>query len=449
MDYQERIEAKVGIIFQIADQYLSGQIPFEEAKDLLSSEMVNIRSAQFGAMKMRLGERLQETGNQGKSEKLFQLFQNYLSPPYHKLQAGHPLKNYYEENSRVRSALIKIDEMESGEAAAEDWNALYEFLIGFTAHIKRLQKNFYPLLITMGMKLQAEKAKEMGNAIFSEVSVNLDRLNNGDLVDFLYHQRGFSQLFINYLDLEERVLFAKALKSFTDQDFTKLRSADDEEGYFLIEKPAAYVPAMSNAAADYALPVRNVAANFASPTNNTAPDCGLILSSLLESKDLGIIFYTLSGELVSVMGSHVTESDFQLSSDTRNDLLNRDGKPVSYRFSQGNQLFKITSRLVMDKMGARRGILKIKERISGEDEADAGSLETFESIDATQNIAELFRMYPKFKEDFFHMDEELRGLKGPLGMDLLKDSNVDMLARSLRIDAADLAERINELLKSY
>jgi len=70
-------------------------------------------------------------------------------------------------------------------------------------------------------------------------------------------------------------------------------------------------------------------------------------------------------------------------------------------------------------------------------------------IDSTQNIAELFRKYPGFRKDFYGLDEELKGLQGPLGMEILKESTVGMLAKSIRIEPADLAGRINNLLKSY
>jgi len=109
MEYRERIEAKVGILFQIADQYLSGQIPLAKGKELISLEIVLIRPAQFEAMKGKLVERLKEAGGRPESEKLFELFRNYLSPPYNKLQNGHPLRNYYEENRSVRTHLLRID----------------------------------------------------------------------------------------------------------------------------------------------------------------------------------------------------------------------------------------------------------------------------------------------------------------------------------------------------
>lgn len=331
MDYVERIEAKVGILFQIADQYLSGRIPSEEAKELINGEMVSIRPAQLEVMKEELGKRLIEAGSQAEREKLFELFRIYLPLPYNKLQAGHPIRNYFEESCAGRSLLLGLDKMEGGEATAEDWKDLYDSLSPFTTRIERQEKNFYPLLIPMGMRLQVEKAREMGAELSGLISENRELLESGKLVDFLFHQRSLSRIFMSYLGLEERVLYAKALTGLTDQDFAKLRISDDESGYFLAEPPEKFIPS---------------------------------------------------------------------------------------------------------------------ESLAGERKAEPKRTEPKE-IDPRQSIDELFRKYPKFREDFFILDRELEGLKGPLGRDLLKNSTVEMVAKSLRIDAVSLTDRINELLKSY
>lgn len=403
MEYRERIEAKVGILFQIADQYTAGQISFEKAKELIGYEMVNIRPAQFEALKTKLGERL-KAADRTESEKLFELFKNYLSPPYNKLQNGHPLKNYYEENSIARSCLLRMDEMEGEEAVFDDWRELYELLSRFCVHIKRQEKNLYPLLSPIGMRLQAEQAKELGNAINHEIEKNRERLEDGSIVDFLYHQRGLIQSFMRYLDLEERVLYPKALIRFTDRDFADLRSLDDQDGYAYMEQPEDFIPS-----------------EVGIKRANAGPDPGLILSALLEAKELGLEYYTLTGELVSVMGSEIAEPS------------------------------RVMESIVRDRFGTAHGTLKIIEKISGKEETDGAHKRDAEpkEIDSRQSIEELFRMYPKFREDFFHLDEELEGLKGTFGRDLLKDSTVEMVAKSLRIDTGSLTDRINELLKSY
>jgi len=421
MDYRERIEAKVGILFQIANQYLSGQMQLEEAKKLLGGEMVSIRPAQLEATKTELGERLKTEDNPAKSEKLFELFRNYLPPPYHKLQAGHPLRNYYEENSMARSVLLTIDEMEGEEAARPDWKEKYELLSEFTVHIRRLEKNFYSLLVPMNMRLQVEKAKDLGKAIHNEISENLVRLENGETFDFLLHQRSLSRNLMNYLDLEERVLYAKALIKLKDRDFVNLRKSDDIEGYAFMEQPEEFIPSESRKHPAGLDDGNGQTEEAGTKRTNAGPDPGLILSALLEAKELGLEYYTLSGELVSVMGSEIAGPS------------------------------RVMESIVRDRFGTARGILKIVEKITGQEETggarkrDAGPKE----VDPRQSIEELFRMYPKFREDFFHLDEELEGLKGPFGRDLLKDSTVEMIAKSLRIDTGSLTDRINELLKSY
>lgn len=70
-------------------------------------------------------------------------------------------------------------------------------------------------------------------------------------------------------------------------------------------------------------------------------------------------------------------------------------------------------------------------------------------IDEEQNIQELFAKYPAFREDFYKLDHELAGLKGPAGMGMLKDATVGMIAKSLRIDTDGFVSKVNDVLASY
>lgn len=73
----------------------------------------------------------------------------------------------------------------------------------------------------------------------------------------------------------------------------------------------------------------------------------------------------------------------------------------------------------------------------------------FVLIDAEQNIQALFTKYPAFKEDFFRLDEELEGLKGPMGMGMLKESTLGMIAKSLRIDVDGFVSKVTGVIAGY
>lgn len=454
MDYRERIDAKVGMLFQIADQYVTGQISLEQAKESVGLEMVHIRPAQIEAMKIELGERLKKE-DQTKSEKLFELFQPYLSPPFHKLQDGHPLKIYFEENSRVRSYLLTIDQMEGESVAQEDWQEIYDLLGAFRVHIERQTKNFYPRLIALGLRLQTEKAKELGTAILDEIEKNRVRLEKGDLLDFLYNQRSLSQSLMNYIDLEERVLFGKALAGFAPQEFAELRKLDDQEGYAYIEPSAEFVP-REKTSTGMATQGSNLEAQTGSkeaqtgseeaqsPANLKNPDTSqeLILPALLSAKEMGVIFYSPSGTVVSMLGEPIKAQDQALPEEIRRSLVDGTEKLKKFFAKKRNQMLLITYSLVRDQLGTLQGILMTRENL--------GEIPTENrKIDSSQNIVELFKMYPKFQEDFYEMDEDLKGLRGPYGMEILKETSVGMLAKSLRMETDALVDQINQLLESY
>lgn len=244
---------------------------------------------------------------------------------------------------------------------------------------------------------------------------------------------------MDYLDLEERALYARALQSLTSQAFEKLRCADDDAGYVFIGKPPEFVPKEK--------------------PKKDAADPAMILTALLSAKEMRIVYYSLAGEVVSVMGSGISEEDLPLPEELRQEMLNSGGNPRKCFKKEGGENDLITYSFVTDSRGNRQGILKIEEIIgegvdqfgwdseSGDRNLESAGTTPERDIDASQNIAELFSLYPAFKEDFFLLDEELAGLKGPFGMEILKESTVGMLAKSLRLDTDDLVRRINEIIR--
>ncbi len=364
MDYRERIEIKVAVVFLITNQYLSGQIPLEQAKEQVNAEMASSRPAQFEAVKAELGKRLEKCENPAELGKMLELFINYLPLPFMKLQNGHPLRNYYEENSRVRSCILRMDEMEEEEVELDAWRDIYEFLRKFMLHIKRQEKNLYPLLIPFGMSRQVKKARELGDAIIHKAGKNQELLESGNGIDFLFYQRSIAQRIMNYLDLEERVLFPKALMSLNNQELRELRTADDQEGYVYIEQPADFVPEENDRAFSGTKGDNHPAGTKGKETGQVGTESGILLPALLATKDMGMIYYTLSGEAVFLMGKQLSETDMQISEATRQALFNGSARQKKYWFNQGNQTFLITYSLVKDGHGNPQGIVKLKEDIS-------------------------------------------------------------------------------------
>lgn len=342
MDYNERIQSKVEMVFQIVNEFLSERLTKEEAKNRIDIEMVNIRPAQYEAIKVELGKRLNDSSSSLKNEKLFDLFKNYLSLPYTKLENGHPLRNYYEENSRVRNYLLAIDQMEGAEVTLDDWRKIYESIKDFTIHIERQKNNFYPLMILVSMRLQVEKVKELGETVIEQIHKNLDRINNEDIIEFLINQRNFTQTVMDYLELEERVLFPKALSRLTNQEFKELRESDDRYGYSFIGVPN----------------------NFTPKEEKKEFDSEFILSSLLASKYSALIYYSLSGEPISIMGSQVRDADLAISEEIKEALLNETGMTKKYYYKEERKTFLVSYNLVLDSLGKPQGILKTKEDIS-------------------------------------------------------------------------------------
>lgn len=388
MDYKECVQSKVEIVFQIAGRYMSDQLAPAQAREQLGSEMENIRPAQLDAVKAELGKWLREAGSLIKTEKLFDLFKPYLPLPYHNLAKGHPLKNYYEENGCVRNFLLEIDNMEGEEASVDAWRNIYALMKKYEIHVKRLEKNFFPFMVSAGFRLQVEKAKGSAKQLVDQIQTNIDRLDGEDIIEFLVDQRNLTKKASDYLDLEERVLFPKALSGLTQQDFQELRASDDLYGYVYISLPDEYVP---------------------------------------EEEKTGT-----NPETVLQCQPDLTKRSPFIPDKIKQKLLKGEEKQITYLHNEGGNAFLITYSLLKETTGVPE-MDRPAER----------------SIDSSTCLSELFVSYPAFKEDFYDLDDELKDLRGQLGMEILKDATVGMLAKSLRMETNELTDKIIKLIENY
>ena len=450
MNFQEAIDSKVGAIFEVADRYLANELSLEESKDLIYNEMSNIRPAQFDQFKLELGTRIKKLDHPVEIERLYEIFGNYLPFPYKKLEEGHPIRNYYQENNIVRQYLISMDKMEGENKSLDDWKNVYELLNEYQIHIQRLSENLYPYLLSKGMHQQIEKLQESGILIGNEIIKNQDLLGDNQFFDFLLNQKKLALIFMKHLDLEERLIFPSALKLMTEEELLKLRELDDQEGYAYIERPVSFTPQKNNKV-------------FTIQDNHSF---NFLLPQLLTAKQMSIVYYNPLGEVVYFTGKQLKDEDFRISDRMKEELLKGKEEKKGW-YKQGLQYFLITYSLVRDGKNKIQGILKTKEAVGPMSElmeahkerekhsnsvmARAGGSSREKDIDlkANQNVGELLDRYPKLGGDFFNLDEELEGLRGPMGVELIRKSTVEMLAKSLRMDTTEFMGRITKLLESY
>lgn len=355
MGVQERSNTKVGTIFQIVQFYISNQLSLEEARDQIGTEMRTIRPAQWEAVKVELGKWLSDTNHQSVVGKAWELFLPYLSPPYHTLPEGHPIRNYSEENTKARSILVKIDEMEGESLPLQEWEGIYEELSQFSIHIKRQEQNFYALIINAGFRSQVLKAIEYGQTILGEMRENRERLRQGNMMEFLIQQRYLTQTMMRYLDLEERGFFPKALHTYGDEEFLVLRRLDDSVGYSYIHPSANFLTT----------PFASTQKKATQPIQDQGKLLiGTLLPALLLNRALSIVTFSPQGEVQLALGDSIEEGDLWISENTIQLLLNGNKSIVRYWYHKAGQTVLITYSVIRNGLGKEQGILKTKEEVS-------------------------------------------------------------------------------------
>jgi hypothetical protein len=171
---------------------------------------------------------------------------------------------------------------------------------------------------------------------------------------------------------------------------------------------------------------------------------GMILPIVLKMTQTDIAYFSPGENLIFCLGDTLTEGDFQIPNQVSGFLKLR-GTPIKIRRIENGRSFLITYSLVKDRTGNTQGILLTKQdkgKGAEKPEQPAG-------ITREQDLSELFEKYPGFRSDFFTLDEQLRGLNDPLALKMIQQATVGELAKSLRLDPDELAEKIQGLLNAY
>jgi len=180
---------------------------------------------------------------------------------------------------------------------------------------------------------------------------------------------------------------------------------------------------------------------------------GMILPIVLKMTQTDIVYFSPGGTLIFCIGDTLTEGDFQIPNQI-SDFLNRRSTPIKIRRVEKGRSFLITYSLVKDRTRNIQGVLLTKQD-KGKGVADDGQPDRGEEpeqpagITREQDLSELFEKYPRFRTDFFTLDEQLRGLNDLMALKMIQQATVGELAKSLRVDPDELAKKIQRLLDSY
>ncbi len=441
MAVHERVQIKIEAIFQIAEDYLITKANLEASREALNPQMRNLRPIELDALKKEFVKKLSKTGDKTQQMKLGELFCIYFSPPYQELPLGHPIRNYYEENIAFREALKQLDSLLEDESSSQDWVATYEILLPYCIHTTRVRTHFYPVLMTFCPESQVKMATELG-LYFEEVVHN--RVENPHMTldyDFLLDQQFFIQQMTRYLDLEEKAIFSKSIKTMTDDEFADLKASDDIFGYAYIKNPPPFEIGKKTI--------------FSQPIEQPFPvSHGAMLEGLMKSRGKKLTLYSKEGELLypeNRNNGHAPMLDLNICKV----LEGHPDQSIRGTVKVGEEGFLVCYSLFSDEETGDVFILKTEEP-ENQSYLSLDQLSTYLETNQTpitvldhRKMAELFSQYPHIQNPFYELDPSLRELKeDPMGMKLVEESTVDILAKALRIESHQLVEKLNELIEN-
>ncbi len=431
----DRIESKVAVVFEIADRLLSGEIQKNQAKTQLDGHMAQSRPAQIDRIRDVLSQRIESAADVGQADVLVKLIGPYLRPSYHMLEPGHPIRNYFNENTVMRQILIDIDKLDGESASVDVWMDYYEKMMQFNLHIERQAQCFFKEAAKRNGNKAVAQAVEMGSRAVLEVENNHKELCAGNILDFIFNQRMVVQQMTQYLDMEEKVLYPDAIKHFEGSDWERLRRADDAFGYVYIETPPAFN-------------VEFVKRADPNPFQVTSEKTGDVVVN-----QVGAAYLDTSARVISTSGVIDLATASLIDKERIKGILDGMESDTSTQVKYGNRTLTLIYTAMTGPSGNRDAVLVTAQESTCKTCPDSVSLAPEIStgrLEVTPKcmIADLFENCSGFEEAFYSIDPELNGLRGPMGQMMLKDTSIDMLAKSMRWDVTELIDRIREIVQS-
>lgn len=364
MNTNKQYSQKVNSILEQARLYSIGKIKLEEAKENITLEMLNIRPCQYEEFKSRLGEKLRTSINVEEVKKLMQVFDGYIPFPFKELTEGHPIRNYFEENIKMRNLLIEIDKTENQEVLIDYWIKIYDTMKNYELHIKRQEANLYVYLEKVGMIEEVRKAKSYGMKIIMELEKNINYLKKGDSFNFLFSQRDFMSDVMNYLELEERILFPGAVINLEEEDFITIKKDDDETGYSFVQKVLDFTPNGDKKKFE-----KLIKSNLEKNDVKQFETEHLILENLVSVMNQAILFLNFKGEVLSGMGdtlgfiklAGISElNKFKISEELMLELIRAENNIIrAQEIGSEGKSFDVIYSIVKDEHMIPKGILMV------------------------------------------------------------------------------------------
>ena len=500
---------KLGKILEIKEAYQRGDISLEEGRTRIREQVGKIYPYEIALAEQELKTIEEDECRKEDIQKMIELFDEVMDTSRPNLPLNHPIMCYYRENDEMRRLMLSIEDLVQYPIIKNQWLELYDQIAAFRTHLSRKQNQLYSILEQKGFDRPTTTMWLLDDFVRDEIRDAKNLIEEDKEEEFLAMQSTIVADVRDLLQKEESVLYPTALAMITPEEFEQMRSGDYEIGFAWIDVeefqntdktepqpttvPDGFASELSALLGKYGLGGDDTSRVF----DVTAGKLSLEQINLIY-KHLPIdISYVDENELVRFY----SDTDHRVFPRSKN-IIGRDVKnchprtsvhlveEIIAKFRSGEQdsvdfwinkpgvFIYIYYVAVRDSEGRFRGVLEMmqdcsrirelqgsrtlltwsndmqgvkpmEEKKSTPDDTPATREGSKIELSANTRLQDLFKIYPKLRQDLPNMNPAFKMLNSPLARIIVPKATIAMMSERSGISLDDILSMLKELIAKY
>ena len=500
---------KLGKILEIKEEYQRGDISLEEGRTRLREQVGKIYPYEIALAEQELKTIEENECHKEDIQKMIELFDGVMDTSRPNLPLTHPIMCYYRENDEMRRLMLSIEDLVQYPVIKNQWLELYDQIAAFRIHLSRKQNQLYPILEQKGFDRPTTTMWLLDDFVRDEIRDAKNLIEEDKEEEFLAMQPTIVADVRDLLQKEESVLYPTALAMITPEEFEQMRSGDYEIGFAWIDVekfqntdkteplpttvPDGFASELSALLSKYGLRGDDTCRVFDVTTGKLSLEqINLIYKHLpidisyVDENEL-VRFYSDTDHRIfprskNVIGRDVKNCHPRTSvhlveeiiakfrsgeQDSVDFWINKPGVfiyiyYVAVRDSEGRfrgvlEMMQDCSRIrglqgsrtLLTWSNGMQGIESMEEKKSTPDDTPATREGSVIELSANTRLQDLFKVYPKLRQDLPSMNSAFKMLNSPLARVIVPKATIAMMSGRSGIPMDDILSMLKELIAKY
>ena len=500
---------KLGKILEIKEEYQRGDISLEEGRTRIREQVGKIYPYEIALAEQELKTIEENECHKEDIQKMIELFDEVMDTSRPNLPLNHPIMCYYRENDEMRRFMLSIEDLVQYPIIKNQWLELYDQIAAFRTHLSRKQNQLYSILEQKGFDRPTTTMWLLDDFVRDEIRDAKNLIEEDKEEEFLAMQSTIVADVRDLLQKEESVLYPTALAMITPEEFEQMRPGDYEIGFAWIDVenfqntdktepqsttvPDGFTSELSALLSKYGLGGDDTCRVFDVTTGKLSLEqINLIYKHLpvdisyVDENEL-VRFYSDTNHRIfprskNVIGRDVKNCHPRTSVHLVEEIIAkfRSGEQdsvdfwinklgvfiyiyyVAVRDSEGrfrgvlemmqdcNRIRELQgSRTLLTWSNDMQGVKSMEAKKSTPDDTPATREGSIIELSANTRLQDLFKIYPKLRQDLPSMNSAFKMLNSPLARIIIPKATIAMMSERSGISIDGILSMLNELIAKY